>query len=280
MGLLCCLGCENVSAKAGTSQDTPVAASFPTDVDVRTELSKMPPVLRERFDSQSGQNELERALVDRELLVAEARRRGLANQPALRERVRTFEERLIVQALVRQEQEQAKVEEADIADWYEAHRKEYSTPEQVRVARFLVLVRAGDRPRNRRQQALALRQRLVSGATREEVAQQTDGPERARDGDLGFRTRGQFVDRGLAEAAFGLEVPGQVSEVLEHDGGYAFLQLLDRRPARLAPLEEVRGQITNQLSAKAQRETFERLVRSLREQHRALALRDAGEGEK
>lgn len=54
-------------------------------------------------------------------------------------------------------------------------------------------------------------------------------------------------DPTVLQAAFALTQPGQVSDVIENDRGAHLLRLVERRPERIPPLEEVREMIVQDL---------------------------------
>ncbi|MFP2926555.1 hypothetical protein ACLESO_15300, partial [Pyxidicoccus sp. 3LG] len=109
-----------------------------TREELLRESRKLPPALREQFESPVGQKEFARSLVDKRLLVEEARRRGLAKQEDIARQVKELEERLLVQALLAEEERAAgAATEAELRAWYDAHRSELRQPERVHLARVL-----------------------------------------------------------------------------------------------------------------------------------------------
>ena len=96
------------------------------------------------------------------------------------------------------------------------------------------------------------------------VAAQGDGAERTKGGDLGFLARGKVPDRKLEDAAFALAAPGATSDVVETAEGFALLRLVEKKPARVPPLAEVRSEILNRMSPVRQRRVFDDLLARLR----------------
>ena len=239
-----------------------------TNEEVLRESQRLPPNLREKFERGVGRQELIRSLVDKRLLVQEGARRGLANDPDIRRQVRELEERLIVQAVLAEEERKAVAPtEAEARAFHAAHAERFAEPERLRMARVLVAVPAGS-PRaaweQARQKAEALRRRLVAGEPVAKVAEAGDGPERARGGELGLLARGEFGGAALEKAALALSRPGEVTPVLDDAGGAAVLVLLERKPARVPPFEEVRTTVLAQLKPGAQRKVFEQVLARLR----------------
>lgn len=275
LGALVLAACQpGESARATVSEQPagPVAATFKggsvSVEDVAREANRLPPELREKFESAYGRHEFTSSLVDKRLLVAEARRRGLDAAPELRRQVQELEDRLLIQALLAEEQRAAgRPPEAELRAWFEEHKGELELPERVHVGRILAAVphaaTAGDRARAKSRAEEFLR-RLNRGEAFARVQQQGDGPERARDGDFGVHTLNDFGDRRLALAAFALERPGQLSPVTETDSGFVVLKLFERKPSRLPPFEEVRAEVEGRMQPSRQRRQFDELRRRLR----------------
>ncbi|WP_223634925.1 peptidylprolyl isomerase [Corallococcus sp. EGB] len=249
-----------------------VVARFDGGVVTREEMDRearrLPPALREQFGSEAGQTEFAWSLVDKRLLVEEARRRGLSNREDIVRQVRELEERLIVQALLADESKAAVAPgEQELRAWYEANRDEFAQPERLRLGRVLARFEnpgnAVDRARARGR-AEQFARRLQAKEPLAQVQSSGDGPERARGGDLGLFARGELPDRKMEAAAFALQAPGQVSPVVETAEGFAVLQLLERRPARMPPFEEVRAEVEGRVAPVRQRRVFDALRARLR----------------
>src|SRR6476659_1582493 len=103
--MLCgCSARPEQSAGARKDLETDVTV---TPEEVAREAERLPPILREKFETPEGRREFAASLVDKKLLVREAHRRGLAEKPEIQRQVRELEERLIVQALLADEERTA-----------------------------------------------------------------------------------------------------------------------------------------------------------------------------
>jgi parvulin-like peptidyl-prolyl isomerase len=276
--LLALCSCEGPSSDAPASSGrrpplpAELVARFDGGVVTREELERearrLPPVLREQFSSEAGQREFAWSLVDKRLLVAEAKRQGLASREDISQQVRELEERLVVQALLEKESRAAGTpSEQELRAWYESHREDFAQPERIHLGRVLARFEqpgnAADRARARGR-AEQFARRLQAKEPLAQVQSSGDGPERARGGDLGLFARGELQDRRLEEAAFALQSPGQVSPVVETPEGFAVVQLLERRPARTPPFEEVRAEVEGRMAPVRQRKMFDALRERLR----------------
>jgi peptidyl-prolyl cis-trans isomerase C len=235
--------------------------------ELRREALKLPPALREQFESEAGQEEFARSLVDKRLLVEEARRRPLAQREDIARQVRELEERLLVQALLAEEEKAlGPPTEAELRTWYDGHKAELAQPERVHLGRVLAAAPGGTSAERTRARARAeeAARRLKAGEPLSKVHSTGDGPERARAGEWGLFARGDLKDARVEEAAFALRTPGQVSPVVETAEGYVVLQLIERREPRVPPFEEVRTEVEGRLAPVRQRRMFDDLRARLR----------------
>lgn len=231
-------------------------------------LQRLPPAMRREFDNLAGRRELAQSLVDKKLLALEARRRHLEARPDIRRQVDELEDRLVVQALLADEEKaQPPVGDADLARAYEAHKAELGQPERVRVDRVLAAVAAGAPPAARaraRQRAEEFARRLRRGEPIAKVALAGDGPERKAGGELGWLARTDPLDAEAAKALFALRRPGEVTSPVAIHDGYAVFVLLERQSARTPALAEVRGEMQGREDASRRRRAFDELVSRLR----------------
>lgn len=203
-------------------------------------------------------------MIDKRLLAAEARRRGLADEPETRRQVREMEERLAIQALLAIEEKSAgPPSEQELRSYYDAHKEELAQPERVRVSR--VLVKASPEASARaRARAEALARRIRAGEPVAKVAALGDGPESSRGGDMGFLVRGAVKDARLEREALALRKRGDASPVFACDEGLAILVLDERRDRRVPPFDEVRAEVANRLEPQRKRRVFDALLERLR----------------
>ncbi|WP_456413827.1 peptidylprolyl isomerase [Oceanithermus profundus] len=143
-----------------------------------------------------------------------------------------------------------RVSEAATRMLYLLDREAYAEPEQICTAHILV---------PSREEAEDVIARLKGGADFAELAREVsqDPGSAPRGGDLGCVALGRFVPE-FERAALALQ-PGQVSEPVQTQFGWHVIRMNDRRPARVLPYEEVRGQIRAKIEGLA----IERFVKNL-----------------
>jgi len=214
------------------------------------------------------QREVGDDLVNRVLLVDEAKRRGVkpdAEQVKQRlaryetrsrhapnwdrERARLLESMTVqLENQSRYEQLEAQVRrvpeptEAQARAYYEAHKHLFVEPEKLRLSVILLKVDPGapkaawDRARA---EAGALRKRIAGGEDFAALARRHSGDPTAQDGgDMGYLHRGLLPD-GVDKVADTLKL-GEVSEPVSLLEGVALLKLAERKAAQQRSYAEVR----------------------------------------
>jgi peptidyl-prolyl cis-trans isomerase D len=202
---------------------------------------------------------MERALDDKALLVAEARRLRFHERPEIRAALEELEQKLIVQALLEQERANLAATDAELRAYYDAHRDDFRLPERREASRILI----ADADPTRAQQRLdELQKRLAAGEPFAVVAAAGDGAERITAGRLGHVNKAND-DRALADAVFAAPVGEVVGPVRVRDGKALLLVTAVLPPSEQA-FEAARSVVENKLQPTLQRRSFERLVERLR----------------
>ena len=218
-------------------------------------------------DAETAWMEAARALAVRELLLQEARQRGLEPEPELDEAGRTeTEDDALVRALLEEEVQPARASEAECRRYYDANAARFRTPDLFEAAHILiepegedeeawaqaeaqaraVIADVGDDP-----SAFAAAARAVSGCT-----------SKQQDGSLGQIRRGELVPSVQA----GLEAlaDGETGrEPVRSRFGWHVLRLQRRIEGRALPFEHVRDRIADMLEARSWTVASARFVTAL-----------------
>lgn len=252
------IGCSLLSSCAKTTETSPpevAALATPAGetvvtfgdravgaAELREKFLALPDRTRRRMDTD-GQRKFVENLAVQELLLAEGRERGFDRDPDIRRQVRDYERRLVAQKVINEVRKHNPISDAEVAEYYQANLRRYSTA-TVR-ARHILLKDAVE--------AAAIQAQAVAAPdsfpdlAREHSA---DVPSAAKGGDLGFFGHGRMAP-AFEEAAFRLEQPLAVSEVVETPFGFHVIQMVERRPGKTRSLEEVREQIRSMLGRRA-----------------------------
>jgi peptidyl-prolyl cis-trans isomerase SurA len=179
-------------------------------------------------------------------------------------RFRTVEkEKIIVQAM-RQHAVNSSViiPPNKIEGYYAEHRKDYSTPGQVKL-RMIVFKKDINASGGKRQMAEEIREKVKGGAKFEQMAQMySEDNSQETGGDWGWVDE-KTLNSNLTQYVFALK-PGQVSNVLDLDGNYYLLYCEARRDAVARPLGEVREDIKKKLEQLERQKSQEKWLEGLR----------------
>jgi peptidyl-prolyl cis-trans isomerase C len=206
-------------------------------------------------DAETAWVEAARALAVRELLLQEARRKGVAAEPAMDEAGRAeVEEDAVVRTLLESEIVPAEPSELECRRYYEANINRFRTPELFEAAHILI------EPEGTNEEAWALafeRARTIIGeigndaAAFAAAARSNSGCASAQqDGSLGQIRRGELVD----EVQAGLEAlaDGNTASVpVKSRFGWHILRLHHRISGRTMPFETVCERIADMLEARS-----------------------------
>ncbi|MDP9268672.1 MAG: peptidylprolyl isomerase [Acidobacteriota bacterium] len=164
--------------------------------------------------------------------------------------------RKVIQAEVGQHLQMTK---EDAERFYEAHKAEFTQPEQVKLGEILI---ATERPgpdstpekptavamseaeiaqqKAKAEQALA---EIRGGKSFAEVAKQvSNGPTAAQGGDLGLFKRGVLA-KELEQKTFDQMKAGEVSDIIRTKQGFVILKVTDHQQPGVAPFKELQPQI-------------------------------------
>jgi peptidyl-prolyl cis-trans isomerase C len=243
-------------------------------------FGQAPPAL-ERDLPRLRRGVLER-LIDRELMLAEAGRRGIQPSPAEIERSqpparqgipereleailaevgtdrescrRATERDQVIARFQAALAAEVTVAEREVDAWIAEHREGRDRPEEVRASQILLRTEAD---------ALEARRRILGGAPFADVAREASlSPDADRGGDLGFFARGQMPAE-FDEAAFALP-RGELSGVVESPWGFHLFLVTDRHPARTSSDAEFRDEVRAALLAEKREAAFRSWLASAR----------------
>jgi hypothetical protein len=210
-------------------------------------------------------------LVGRSSLAAAARAAGLDEDPVVAEQV----ESLLISRLKELELQPKvvaiQVSDDEISAVYESRKEtRYTAPERSQLAVLWFATRGVEplvdryRPRLEQAKKAVLAQPggvpAADGFGKLSIPNSEHAPSRYKGGIIGWLETAQHSDpwrAAVLEIAGKLESPGQVSEVIARDEGLFLVRLIERKPARIRDLAEVREVIIRELKAK-QREVIER----------------------
>lgn len=156
--------------------------------------------------------------------------------------------------------------EAEVADFYEAHKAEYVEQEQVLCQHILVKTEESDLPEVKAvafEKIRAIRERVVAGGDfAEEAKANSDCPSGQQGGSLGWFGRGMMVPE-FDKVAFEMK-KGEVSDIVTTQFGYHIIYKADEKGGTQATLVDVHDQIKDLLRHEARGRAMDAFVDELR----------------
>jgi parvulin-like peptidyl-prolyl isomerase len=241
-----------------------------TVADLEVELARRGAAETTRFATPEERRALLDSVIARRLLAQHARRAGYEADPELRaELEQLLGERFERDQLRTRAQDLVVTAEA-IETEYRQNLDRYTAPERAHAALIWIPVPhtatddARQRARERAEQVWReARDPAASGGFGAlALRYSSDFESRYRGGDIGWLERGSTDPRWgdeVARAVFALAEPGDVTEVIATDAGFAIATLLRRSERRTAELPEVEAQIREQLAEQRRERVLARL---------------------
>ncbi|HVL76206.1 MAG TPA: peptidylprolyl isomerase [Noviherbaspirillum sp.] len=176
-------------------------------------------------------------LINREILMQEANRRGVTKNPDVQNQAEIARQSIAIRALVQDYLEKNPVSDAEIKAEYDKFKAQ-SGDKEYHARHILV---------ETEEEAKGIINKLKGGAKFEELAKQSKDPgSAAAGGDLDWAPPGAFV-KPFSDAMVSLQ-KGQFTQApVQTQYGYHVIKLEDVRDAQLPSLEEVKPHIAESL---------------------------------
>lgn len=144
---------------------------------------------------------------------------------------------------------------SEVRHEYQRNRHQYKVDEQVRIRHIVT---------DSKEKAEELLERLRNGENFAKLAvSHSLSPDRAQGGEMDYYAKGDLPD--VFDHAFALE-KGQISDIYVSKYGYHIFKLLDKKPSRTKTLEEVAGQIHQELYQKKLEKNYQDWIEKVRKE--------------
>lgn len=214
--------------------------------DYARTLQAMAADKRDPLTAADRQRVLDR-IIEEELLVQRGVALGLTRQDR---RVRDGLVATVIDG-VASEANEREPNDDEIADFYNANRDFFAGPGRLRVRQVFVRVTTPSDPAAQARAEEAVR-RLRAGESFEAVANELGNPPLSPLPDVALppmKLR-DYLGPTALRAALELDV-GEVSDAVRSGTGFHVLQVVERQPDALSPLEEIRPQVVAELRRRA-----------------------------
>lgn len=210
-----------------------------TQTEFDHEWADLPDATKARYEKEGGRQVFLKELVDHEMLLQEARRQGLDLDDAIRDRVRRYKEKLLIDELLKDRMKTTvELTKEELDRYYEQHASELLTPLKVRVAQMLL----PNYPA-----AKDLETQVNRGGDFGKFAQRysIDYKTKAKGGDLGPYRKGLVIPE--VDDAIRTLKPGMISAPIKTENGYYLVMITALEPeiiqADLAKRERLRQEL-------------------------------------
>ena len=210
-----------------------------TQTEFDHEWGDLPEATKARYEKEGGRQAFLKELVDHELLLQESRRQGLDQSDVLRDRVRRYKEKLLIDELLKDRMKTTvELTKDELDRYYEEHAGELLTSLKVRVSQMLL----PNYPA-----AKDLETQVNRGGDFAKFAQRysIDFKTKAKGGDLGPYRKGLLIPE-VDEVVKTLK-PGMISAPIKTEAGYYLLRIDALEPeiiqADLAKRERLRQEL-------------------------------------
>ena len=212
--------------------------------EIRESAEELPQQYQSQFDRIFPQ--LLDRMVDMRLLLEEARDKGLADDPEVKDRVAEAREQILGQVMLERKSEDFVTEER-MRQAYEAYKSNNPPQKQVRARHILV---------EEESKARDLIAQLDDGADFVDLAgEHSTGPSGKRGGDLGYFGPGEMV-KPFSEAAFSLEPGSHTADPVKSEFGWHVIKVEDKRTQQAESFESMKPELRKQVRQQATQEVL------------------------
>ena len=228
---------DTVVATVGGETITEADIAFAAE-DLQQDLAQMPPEERRAF--------LVTVLLDMKVMAKAARDQKMDQTETFKRRLQYLEERALRRAYFA-ETIAAGVTAETVQKAYDEFVANFKPQEEVHARHILVATK---------EDADAIKAELAAGKPFEQLASEksTDPSAAQNGGDLGFFSRGMMV-KPFEDAVFSMK-PHEIRGPVESDFGYHIIRLDGVQPAKIAPLNEVRAEVVDELRKQQAQKAF------------------------
>ena len=208
------------------------------------------------YNNPEGRKIILEQLIGNKLLLQDAKRNLMEGEPEFRAELARLKDNLLISYAGNKVIAGVTVSEAEVEKYYEENKEKFVGEESVNASHILVdtLEAAND-----------ILAKIKSGDMSFEAAaeQYSSCPSRENGGNLGDFGRGQMVPE-FDKAVFEMEVGSISEEPVKTQFGYHLIKLNSKAEAAVAPLSEIKGQLTEMLLGEKRRAAYESRINQLK----------------
>ena len=187
-------------------------------------------------DSPQLREAIKKDLINREVLIQEADKQGIATRPEVKMQLDNARQSIIINAMLAEYMKKNPVKDTEAKAEYDKYKAQVGDKEYH--ARHILV--------GTEEEAKAIIAKLKAGGKFEELAKQSKDGSAANGGDLDWASAAAYVPE-FSQAMVKLN-KGQVTETpVKTQFGYHVIKLEDTRAAKIPPFEEVKTQVSESI---------------------------------
>lgn len=238
-----------------------------TQDDVNREIKGLPDQIQKMFQGSEGAERFVDELVKKEILYQEAKKKGFESNPEYQKKLEEFKKLTLISLLLEKEiEEKSKVTDKDLKDYYERHKADMMTNNQVRASH--VLVKSED-------EAKKILEQVKKGGDFAKIAKEKsiDTGSAKNGGDLGFFSRGQMVPE-FENAAFAMK-EGEVGGPVKTQFGFHIIKVTGKKEGKVVEFDKVKDLLAQRVAAEKQKEAFDSYIEGLKKSYNPQKNKEA-----
>ncbi|MBF0466949.1 MAG: peptidylprolyl isomerase [Nitrospirae bacterium] len=262
--VITCACAKSANDSGLNKSGTPVIkinATVITSDQLQDELAKLPPNIRGFFNGKEGIKRLAEEIKKREVLYLEAKKQGLDKDPEYVKKIEDFRKINLINTIITKNLNPAniKVTPEEAKDYFEKHKTEFASPDQIRASHILVKTE---------EEANDIYNKLKKGGKFEDLAKEysQDKMNSGKGGDLGFFSKGQ-MEPNFDTAVFKL-AKGETSKPVKTSFGWHIIRMTDTKPTKQMDFESVKGMIMQGLTSEKQKKAFDDYYSSIEKNYK------------
>ncbi|OGX33746.1 MAG: hypothetical protein A3I43_03120 [Omnitrophica WOR_2 bacterium RIFCSPLOWO2_02_FULL_50_19] len=231
------------------------------------EINEMMKAIPQQYQAvaQSHKDMFLDSIINQRLLYAEASKLNLDKNPDVQKQLDEARKEILIKTYLKKEIEDAvKVTDEDAKKYYDANKEKFKEPEKINISHILV---------DNEAEAKDILTKLKGGADFAALAKEkSKDASKEKGGELGFIAKGQTAPE-FEQAAFALQ-PGQISDVVKTQFGYHIIKATEKQPEKLMAYDDIKDQLKQMILAGKQKESFEMLLKDLRDKNKVVVYKD------
>ena len=243
-----------------------------TEADIQKEVDNIPAQYKAAYDNENGRKQILDKMVEQKLLMQVALKQNLNKDKEYVKDLDTTKERLLASyAVKRNVIDKAKATDEEIKKEYESTKENYKQTEQVKASHILVRT-LESMTKEEKLQAQAKAKKILdealAGKDFAELAKANSEDGTAQSGgDLGWFEKGRMVPE-FEEACFSGEVGKVYPKLVQTQFGYHIIKVDDKKPEGYKNLDEVKGQIKEDIENKKSMEQYNKWMEQLKKEYK------------